>query len=496
MTNHFLHDFLRPKSIATFGANNSFGTTMGTMLLVRIINSKFKGNIFPIHPKLDIVLGYKAYRSIAEVPEIPDLAIIVLPPKIVPQVFKECGEKGVKYIVLVSGGFRELIGDRTNTLTEEITEIAKHYGIRFIGPNCLGVFNGWIYPEDDGMFNMMLWAAKLERSKFSMVSQSGTLASQLWMDPEYPAFNVGKTISVGNEANIDLVDYLEYFKDDNDTEVIGLYIEEIKRGQQFIQLAKEISPKKPIIAIYGGGTKAGNRAIRSHTGSLAGNMKIFNSMVKETGIIKTNEVEEFLDIATMLLTPNFPYPKGKRIGIVTFAGGPGVLIANNAERKGLIVPEFSESLQSKLKNKLPHTASWSNPIDITFDMNIFNLYINFPKMLMKSGEIDAIIIYGAMGFQDMVSRMDQDKRISEYLTFPEQMDGNINEIDKLLIVPGVKASHKHSIPIIYINPQSYANPWSNKIREHGGIAFSFWDRPINCLAKICDYAEYRRNSIE
>jgi hypothetical protein len=223
-------------------------------------------------------------------------------------------------------------------------------------------------------------------------------------------------------------------------------------------------------------------------------------MVKETGIIKTNEVEEFLDITTMLLTPNFPYPKGRRIGIITFAGGPGALIATNAEKKGLIVPEFSESLKSKLKRTLPHTASWSNPIDITFDMNIFNLYINFPKILMKSGEIDAIIIYGAMGFQDMISRTDQNKKISEYLELPGDMAGNLtnnlDEMDKLLIAPGIKASHKYSVPIVYINPQSYSNPWSKKIREHGGIAFSFWDSPVNCLAKICDYAEYRRKAIK
>ncbi|MHA1914520.1 MAG: CoA-binding protein [Promethearchaeota archaeon] len=492
MVDHFLHDFLRPKSIATFGANNSFGTTMGTMLLVRIINSNFKGKIFPIHPKLDIILGYKAYRTIAEVPETPDLAIIVLPPKVVPHVFRECGEKGVKHIVIVSGGFRELIEDRENTLTEELTEIASQYGIRFIGPNCLGAFNGWIYPEGDGMFNMMLWSTKSERSKFSMASQSGTLASQLWMDPDYPAFSVGKAISVGNEANIDLVDYLEYFKEDTDTEVIGLYIEEIKRGKEFIDLVKQITPKKPIVALYGGGTTAGNRAIRSHTGSLAGNMNIFNSMVKETGIILTHEVMEFLDIITILLTPNFPYPKGNRIGIITFAGGPGALIATNAEKKGLSVPEFPESLKSKLKRMLPHTASWSNPIDITFDMNIFNLYINFPKMLMKSGEIDAIIIYGAMGFREMASRMDQNKKVSDYLKFPEEMAEGFDQMGKMLIAPAVKASQKYSVPIIYINPNSYANEWSKDIRDNGGIVFQFWDQPVNCLAKICDYAEYRR----
>ncbi|MFX1375879.1 MAG: CoA-binding protein [Promethearchaeota archaeon] len=494
MSNHFLHEFLRPKSVAIYGANNTFGTTMGTMLLIRIINSNFKGKIFPIHLKLDTVLGYKAYKSITEVPEVPDLVIIVLPPNVVPQVFKECGEKGVKKIILISGGFRELTGDRENTLTEEIIEISNSYGIRFTGPNCLGVYNSWIYPEGDGALNTMMWRENLNRSKFSIVSQSGTLSSQLWLDSEYPDFNVGKAISVGNEANIDLVDFLEYFKEDPETSVIGLYIEEIKRGQQFIQLAKEITQQKPIIAIYGGGSQAGNRAIRSHTGSIAGNMKIFNAMIKETGIIKTDFIEEFLDISSILLNPNFPYPHGKRIGIITFAGGPGALIANNAERKGLVVPEFSEALKSKLKDKLPSTASWSNPIDITFDMNIFNLYINFPRILMKSGEIDIIIIYGAMGFQDMVSFEQQNKKISQNIELREDFRDNMNNIDKLLIIPTIKNSLKYSIPIIYINPHSYADEWSKQIRKHGGVVFQFWDRPVNCLDKICNYAEYLRKS--
>lgn len=494
MSDHFLHGFLRPKSIAIYGANNTFGTTMGTMLLLRIINSNYKGKIFPIHLKLNIILGYKAYKAIADVPEVPDLVIIVLPPRVVPKVFRECGEKGVKKIILVSGGFRELVGDRSNTLTEEIIEIAGRYGIRFTGPNCLGAFNNWIYPEGDGAFNTMMWREQTKRSKFSIVSQSGTLASQLWLDPDYPDFNVGKAISVGNEANIDLVDFLEYFKDDTETDVIGLYIEEVKRGRQFIDLAREISLKKPIIAMYGGGSQAGNRAIRSHTGSIGGDLKIFNAMVKETGIIKTDDVEEFLDISSMLLRPNFPYPKGKRIGIVTFAGGPGALIANNAERKGLVVPEFSETLKSKLKSSLPHTASWSNPIDITFDMNIFNLYIHFPKMLMKSGEIDIIIIYGAMGFTSMVSFEKQNENISKYLELRDDMRERVNEMDRFLIEPTLKVSQKYSVPIIYINPNSYADEWSNRIRALGGIVFQFWDRPVNCLAKICDYAEYRRRN--
>ncbi|MFX1392046.1 MAG: CoA-binding protein [Promethearchaeota archaeon] len=489
---HFLHDFLRPKSIAIYGANNTFGTTMGTMQLMRIISSGYKGKIFPIHLKLKKVLGYQAYRTIAEVPEIPDLVIIVLPPKIVTQVFKECGEKGVKKIVLISGGFREVTGDRINTLTEQIVKIANHYSIRFIGPNCFGFYNSWIYPENDGVFNMMVWGDGLKRGKFSLASQSGTMSSHWGMDPEYIDLNVGKTISVGNEANIDLVDFLEYFKDDDETEIIGLYIEEIKRGQKFIQLIKEIIPKKPIVAMYGGGSGAGNRAIKSHTGSMAGNIKIFDAMIKETGIIKTDYVEEFLDIISILSKPNFIYPRGKRIGIITNSGGPGALIANNAERKGLIVPKLSDSLQLKLKKILPPTGSWVNPIDVTFDMNIFNFYINIPKTLMRSGEVDAIIIYGAIGFHELIPYLLQNEKLSAHVEFRKDMADKLDEMDKIFILPTIKASQKYSIPIIYINPQNYASNWSKKIREHGGIVFQFWDRPVSALAKIIKYVKFTR----
>ncbi|TFG29954.1 MAG: hypothetical protein EU532_02000 [Promethearchaeota archaeon] len=492
MSTHFLHDFLRPKSIAVFGANNNFGTTMGTMQLIRIITSGYKGKIYPIHLKLNQVLGHKAYKSIADVPETPDLVIIVLPPKVVPQIFRECGEKGVKKIVLISGGFREVTGDRENRLTEQIINIANQYGIRFIGPNCFGFYNNWLYPDNNGKFNMMVWGDGVERGKFSVASQSGTMSSHLWMDPEYFDLKIGKTISVGNEANIDLVDFLEYFKDDEETDVIGLYIEEIKRGQKFIQLAKEISAKKPIIAMYGGGSGAGNRAIMSHTGSLGGNMKIFNAMIQETGIIKTDYVEEFIDLAGILTKPTFVYPKGSRLGIITNSGGPGALIANNAERKGLLIPKFSEKLQSKLKNMLPHTASWLNPVDVTFDMNIFNFYINLPKILMKSGEVDAIIMYGAIGFHEMMPTLSKDEKIAPFVELREDMADKMDEIDNVFITPTVKASQKYGVPIIYINPQNYASYWSKKIRERGGIVFKFWDRPVNCLAKICKYAEYRK----
>jgi len=488
-TNHFLHGFLNPKSVAFLGANNK-GSSLAAIQIMNLIKSEYPGNVYPIHPKLDVVMGFKTYKTITDVPEAPDLAVIVLAAKRVPQVFRECGEKGITKIVLISGGFRELVGDRKNTLTEEINEIASNYGIRFIGPNCLGLFNNWYEPNNDNSaFNIAIWE-HLRKGNFSIASQSGTLSSHIWFDPENLDLGLSKSLSVGNEANIDIVDCLEYFKDDVETEVIGLYIEELKRGKRFLELAREITPKKPIIAIYVGGSQGGNRALQSHTGSLAGDSKIFDAVFKETGIIKTDYVQEFLDIA--LILSNKILPKGNRIGIITNSGGPGAMIANNAENHGLVVPEFSKTLQEELKPLLPSTAGFNNPVDCTFDMNLPYFYITLPELIMKSGEVDAIFQYGVVGFQDVMDDYLQNEKIAKWAEFQNQSEENMDKLAEQLLKPTMKNSQKYSVPIFYINPMSFTSPWSKRLRKNGALLFTLWDRPVNALAKVCEYIEYKQ----
>ncbi len=484
---HFLDGFLNPKSVAFYGANNK-GQSLASIQIMNLIKSNYDGNIYPIHPYLDLVMGYKVYRSIKDVPEIPDLVVIVLPAKIVPQIFRECGEKGIKRIILISGGFRELTDDRKNTLTEEIVEISKAYGIRFIGPNCLGVFNNWYEKkEEDKAFNISIWE-NLPKGYFSIASQSGTLSSHIWFDPENLDLGLGKSISVGNEANIDIVDCLEYYKDDPNTKFIGLYLEELKRGRKFLELAREITLKKPIIAIYVGGSKAGNRALESHTGSMAGDFRIFESVFKETGIIQTDQVQEFLDVA--LILSKGILPKGKRLGIITNSGGPGAIIANNAEKQGLEVPEFSKELQKKLKDILPPTASFKNPIDCTFDTNLPYFYITLPEMLMKSGEIDMIIQYGVVGFFDVMMDYLKVEQIAKYAEFDIPPEEEQDKLVSKLLKPTLENSKKYSVPILYVNPMNFNSPWSKRLRKNGAILFKLWDRPVNALAKVCTYVEF------
>ena len=486
---HFLHGFLNPKSVAFFGANNK-GGSLAAIQIMNLIKSEYSGNVYPIHPKLETVMGFKTYKTIADVPEIPDLVVIVLTAKIVPQVFEECGLKGVNKIILISGGFRELSGDRKNTLTKEINDIAKKYGMRFIGPNCLGVFNNWFEKaNNNNAFNIAIWE-QLKKGNFSIASQSGTLSSHIWFDPESLDLGLSKSLSIGNEANIDIVDCLEYYKDDEETEVIGLYIEELKRGKRFLELAREITPKKPIIAIYVGGSQGGNRALQSHTGSLAGDSKIYNAVFKETGVIKTDYVQEFLDIA--LILSNKILPKGNRIGIITNSGGPGAMIANNAEKHGLVVPEFSESLQNELKAILPTTAGFNNPVDCTFDMNLPYFYINLPEILMKSGEVDSIFQYGVVGFQDVMNDYLQNEKIAKWAEFENPSEEQMDKLAEKLLKPTMKNSREYSVPIFYINPMSFTSPWSKRLRRNGAMLFKLWDRSVNALAKVCQYIEYKQ----
>ncbi len=488
----FIEQILNPKSICVFGANNDLMATMGSMQLRNIIaGGGFNGKIFPVHPRLENVQGIQAYKSIFDIPIIPDLAFIILPTRIVPQVMEECGQKGVKHLIITSGGFRES-GSEGIKLSKQIDEIAKKYDMRFIGPNCLGVYNGWYdYPDKkNAYFNTFWMYLPHKRGNISIISQSGTVAAQTAFYTNDLGIKIGKSISVGNERNIDLVDVLQYFKNDPFTEVIGLYIEEIKQGKDFIKLAKEITPKKPIVAIYAGGTKAAARSIMSHTGSISADNKIYQAVFKETGIISTNSIMDFLYyLRTFSQAQSYKiFPKGNRIGIITDSGGPGAMMTKTAELYRLNIPEFSQELQLELKKDLPKTASSVNPIDITFHENFMNMFIKFPKLLMKSHEVDAIIVFGVYDFDDMINIIEKSG-----MKFDENMK-NMKEIFENIVLKSIiRLMKKYSIPVFFAGPYPYRYPWMQKFIEHDIPIFSMWDDITKCLSILCRYAEYRKN---
>jgi acyl-CoA synthetase (NDP forming) len=487
---HFLHAFLNPESITIFGANNEYIGTMGAMMLRNIIFGGFpKDKIFPIHPKLDMIQGLKAYKSVLDLPEIPDLAHIILRPNIVPQVFEECGQKGIKRAIITSGGFRE-IGNEL--LYKQVIEIAKKYNLRFIGPNCLGVYNAWYrYPElPDDMFNTMWIYATPERGKISIVAHSGTIASHIfWFCKEVGA-KIGKSFSIGNEDDIDIVDCLNYLKDDPETTVIGLYIEEIKRGKEFVDLIKQISPKKPVVAIYAGGTKAATRSIMGHTGSIAGDDTIYEAVFKEAGVISTISIKDFVYYLRTFSSGIFP--TGNRLAILTDSGGCGAMMAKAAEKYGLMVPEFSEDLKSDLAKYVPDIANIDNPLDLTFSFSVHNKYIKIPKLMINSGEIDGIVIYAAWGVKEVLDVVEESGG-----EIPELFAQMSNEMmSNSYLKPIKRFSSKKSVPILYICPQGYSNDWAREFIKQNIPIFDLWDYPIKCYNALVKYSEYRAKFIE
>ena len=481
---HFLYKFLNPSSICVFGANNEFLSTMGAMQLRNVIFGGFpKEKIYPIHPKLDEIQGLTAYKNVSDLPEIPDLALIILPPHIVPQVMKECGEKGIKRVIITSGGFKE-IGKNGLNLSNQVDSIATKYNMRFIGPNCLGVYNAWFNGTiDESKFNTMWIYETPERGNISIIAQSGTVASHLFWYCNKIGVKISKSFSIGNENNIDLVDCLEFLENDSETDVIGLYIEEVKRGKQFISISKRISKTKPIVAIYAGGSKAASRSIMGHTGAMAGNDNIYNSVFQNLGIKSTTSIKEFLYYLRA-----FSYgviPNGKNLAIITDSGGCGAMMAKVAEQLNLTLPEFSEELKTKLQPYLPSVANIDNPLDLTFQFNQYNLYIKIPKILINSGEIDGIIIYAVFGFEEVLDVVKKSGGKSY-----DEFDISDDVMKNMYLKPIQKLVHKKSIPVFYIGPQGYDNPWIKQFIESNIPIFDLWDFPVKCFAVLAEYGEF------
>ncbi|MBF0227209.1 MAG: acetate--CoA ligase family protein [Desulfobacterales bacterium] len=382
--NNPLVNILSPKSIAILGAsNNPF--KMGTMQFLNLLYSGFSGDIFPIHPEEKNVFGIKAYPSINSLPYAPDMAMLVVPPKLVVNMIDEFGKIGTRYAVIITAGFKET-GEEGIKREQDLIETANKYGFRFLGPNCMGLINTRL------PLNITATPVLGLPGNLSLASQSGTYIAQTTLYLQKNGIRLNKAVSVGNEANIDLTDCLEYFGNDIDTKAIGLYIECIRRPEKFLEVARKITKNKPIVAQYVGGTEAGSRAGSSHTGSMAGPDYIYNGLFEQAGVIRVNTIEEVYCIGNALALQ--PKLKGNRIGILTNSGGPGTAIASTLDSNGLEIPTFSENLQEKIKPLIAGYASSKNPVDLTFHVDMSVLTKSLPKAMIESDEIDGLIVHG------------------------------------------------------------------------------------------------------
>jgi len=357
---------------------------MGTIQLMSLKALGFEGSIYPIHPKETGVRGLKAYRNVIDLPEVPDLAVIVLPTNIVPQVLKECGKKGITHAIVVSGGFKEVGGNGAD-LETEILEIAKRYGMRFLGPNCIGVSN----PHHK--LNTTFFPDKGSPGFIGLVSQSGSFVTQMFDYLSRLSLGFSTAFSVGNEANLDIVDCMEYLGVCPHTKVIALYIEGINRGRAFFETARAIIPHKPIVALYVGGSEAGKRAGLSHTGALAGPDLLYDGVFRQSGVIRAHSVTELFDFSWVL--GGLPTPKGNKVVIQTHSGGPGAAAADSCGKVGLELPALSKKTLEKLTPFVPHTGSINNPVDLTYTKNPLDYFSDIPKALLEENNTDILLMY-------------------------------------------------------------------------------------------------------
>ncbi len=380
------HLLMNPRSVAVVGAGNN-PMKMGTMQALSIIKDGFSGNFYPIHPREETVLGHKAYASVSDLPEPPDLAMLVIPTRDAVEVLEQLGQAGTKRAIIISAGFKET-GDEGEIMENRLREVGSRYGIRFLGPNCMGIINS------QASLNMTVIRMQDQPGMLGIASQSGTYVTQTLVYLRKKSIRFSKAISVGNEADLNLVDALEYLGEDESTKAIGLYIEGIREGERFIEVAQKITPHKPVLAQYVGGSEAGARAGSSHTGSMAGPDYLYDGIFKQAGIIRVHSIEDLYAHGWTLATQ--PSLQGNRVGVVTNSGGPGTAISNTCDEGGMEVPLFSSELQKAMEAYLPDQASCKNPVDVTFHLDADLISTTLPEMIMKSGEVDGIVLHGAM----------------------------------------------------------------------------------------------------
>jgi acetyl coenzyme A synthetase (ADP forming)-like protein len=352
-----LRYLLSPKTVAIIGASRH-PSTIGYRLLQCMVEAGFTGTVFPVNPNAESIMSIKAYPSVIDIPGEVEMAVIAVPAKLVSRVADECGKKGVRALIVISDGFKE-IGSEGAAREEELADIIRRYSMRVVGPNCMGIIN----TDDSIKMNATFSPVYPPAGNVAFMSQSGAMGLTILEQANNLNMGVSTFISAGNRIDVESNELLEYWESDSATEVILLYLESFGSPRRFARIARRISYKKPIVVVKSGNTPAGSRAAASHTGAIATSDVTIEALFHHAGIIRVNTMQELFDVATLL--SNQPLPMGRRLAIVTNGGGPGIIAADAASRSGLELPQFSQETEKKLKSAALRDISINNPLDVT-----------------------------------------------------------------------------------------------------------------------------------
>jgi acetyl coenzyme A synthetase (ADP forming)-like protein len=378
-----LRYFFKPASIAVVGASRD-ASSIGYRILQALVMNRFQGPVYPVNPKAQVVGSIRAYASVSALPEPVDLAIISVPRNVVPVVVDECAARGVKALIVISAGFAEA-DESGRILQKQLLEKVRGYGMRMVGPNCMGLLNTDPAVQMNASFSPVFPPA----GRIAMSSQSGALGLAILALATDRRLGISTFVSVGNKADVSGNDLLQYWEVDDDTDVILLYLESFGNPRRFARIARRVSRSKPIIAVKAGRTLSGKRAAGSHTAALAANDVAVDALFRQTGVIRAETLDEMFDLAAALESQ--PLPAGRRIGIVTNAGGPGILCTDACEAGGLLVPELSDQTKAGLRTFLNSSASVSNPVDMIASAGAES-YRRTIETVLPSPDIDALIV--------------------------------------------------------------------------------------------------------
>jgi len=399
-----MHRFFDPKSVAVVGASRKI-TKAGHVIFKNFADNRrrgiFRGELYPVNPHEEFILAFRCYPSITEIIGEVELVIIVVPAKVVPEIMKEAAVKGVKAAVIISAGFSE-IGN--HKLEEEVTTIAKKAAIRVLGPNCLGVYDSHtgvdmlFLPETKVLItgDEVVATPRPMAGHMAVVTQSGAFGAAALDYLAGKQLGVSKFVSFGNKSDVDESEMLRYLLHDEKTRVILMYAESVEAGREFMEVARDITKKKPIVALKVGKTRAGARAALSHTGAIAGSDSIYNAVFAQVGVVRARDMEEFFDAGKALALQ--PPAAGNNVAVVTDAGGPAIMAVDECELRGIKVKKFSEETvqkfeELKTEGTIPSFATNLNPLDLTGSATS-EMFEHGTKIVLDDPEVHGVIVIG------------------------------------------------------------------------------------------------------
>ena len=455
-----LRSFFEPASVAVIGASKRRGS-IGGELFRNILEGDFAGAAYPVNTKGDPVAGVRAYRAVGEIPDPIELTVVCVPAAAVLGAAAEALESGVRALCVISAGFAE-IGSEGVERQERLLELVRAHGARLIGPNCLGIASA------AQSLNATFAARSAPRGNIGFSSQSGALGLALLEAAEARGLGLSAFVSIGNKADVSSNDLIEYWEDDPATDVVLLYVESFGNPRKFARLARRVSRRKPILALKSGTTAAGARAASSHTAALAGSEAAVDALFRQAGVIRAESLEELLDVATLLSAQ--PQAKGRRVGVLTNAGGLGILCADACDAAGLELPPLGNEARSALTAMLPTEASVSNPVDMLGSASEATYEAALPVML-GDPQIDAVIIL-----------------------FVPTVTATAEQVAQAIVRAGGAASELGK-PILAVVLSANGIPVALRSDPHAAAAFAYPESAARALGRAAERAEWLRRPL-